>query len=82
MAERLIVYIDRDPSSLGEAATQADLDRYAGNLARHLFQRFGRSFEVRQVLGGEVAGHKCLGDVEVDDYVRDLESGEGWIDLL
>lgn len=78
---RITVYIDQDPASIGSDATQSDLDTYADNLAAHLRERFRRPVTVSQVLGGERAGRKCDDDA-VDEYVRDLLSGDGWLALL
>lgn len=77
------VYIDHDYLSLGPDATQADLDGYSQNLATHLAERFpGREITVEQVLGGKRAGRVCPGDDEIDEYVRELQAGDDWVDLL
>lgn len=76
------VYIDSDAASLGPDATQEDLDNYAQRLAEHLCERFGVGIEVEQVLGGERAGSKCPDNEEIDEYVRDFESGDDWVALL
>lgn len=78
----ITVYIDQDPSSLGPDATAADLDGYAANLAAHLAQRFGCAVEVEPVLGGNRAGRRCLARDDIDEYVRELEGGDGWLELL
>ncbi len=76
------VYIDQDYASLGPAATQSDLDRYAEKLAGHLASKFGCIVQVKQVLGGKRAGRSCITSDEIDEYVRELKTGEGWIELL
>lgn len=40
------VYISSDAKTLGPDAEQADLDRYAQNLADHLAEKFGGEFEL------------------------------------
>jgi hypothetical protein len=77
--EPTIVYIDNDYATLGDAATQADLDRYAQNLATHLAQKFGKPIEIEQVLGG--GRTPCLTDDAIDEYVTSLHQGDGWVDL-
>jgi hypothetical protein len=74
----ITVYISTD---LGPDYTQADLDGYAENLASHLHERFGVDVEVEQVLGGGSRG-PCPDNDEIAQYVRDLQAGDGWIDLL
>jgi hypothetical protein len=76
------VFIDRDPATLGPDATQADLDAYAQNLAAHLGERFGIHIDIERVLGGNRAGSKCPQNDAIDAYVRELEAGSGWIELL
>lgn len=78
----ITVYINEDYSTLGVGATQDDLDRYAENLEEHLSLRFGRDVTVETCLGGERAGRKCLQDDEINDYVRELEAGDGWVEIL
>lgn len=73
------VYISSETETLGSGATQADLDRYATNLAAHLTERFGRPCEVEQRIGSP---EPCPGDDEINEYVGDLQAGEGWLDLL
>jgi len=75
-----IVYIDDDPATLGDDATSEDLDSYAQGLADRLAQVFGCAIEVEQVTGG--GRTPCPTHDEIDEYVRDLQSGDGWIDLL
>ena len=76
----ITVYIDQDYLTLGGAATQDDLDAYANNLANHLGDKFpGKSFDVEQVLNPR---DPCPGDEAVSEYVRDLQRGDGWLDLL
>jgi hypothetical protein len=76
------VWIDEDCSTLGPAATQSDLKAYQQSLADHLAERFpGRSISVETVLGGERAGRVSTDD-EIAEYVRELHSGDGWVDLL
>ena len=77
-----IVYIDQDPQTLGEDATQADLDRYCSNLEAHLAERFNRPIEIIQILGGHLCGRKCPESDEIGRHVRELEAGDGWLELL
>jgi hypothetical protein len=74
------IYIDSDTRSIGATATNADLDRYADNLSVHLSEHFDRAFEVIQVAGGGC--YTCPSDHEVDEYVRGLQSGDGWLHLI
>ena len=77
----LTVYIDQDYLTLGPDATQDDLDRYAQNLAKHLAKKFpGNTIEVEQVLGGK--RNPCPANEEISEYVRELQSGDGWTELL
>lgn len=76
------VYIDQDYLTLGPSATQEDLDRYAANLETHLSERFDCEIEVKTCLGGKQCGSKCPTNDEIDEYVRELEAGDGWVDLL
>jgi hypothetical protein len=72
------VYISDDPLRLGVAADQSDLNGYAYNLAGHLLSRYRRAITIRMT--------PCLrsscDDAEIEAYVRELETGEGWIALL
>lgn len=82
MSNMITVYIDQDPSSLGPDATREDIDCYAENLAAHLSERFGIPIEVEPTLGGERAGFKCLARDDINEYMRELEAGDGWLALL
>ena len=73
------VYITDDYSALGTAATEADLDRYELYLERHLAAVFGVEICVKRCLGG---GRSMRDDNEIQEYVHELESGDGWISLL
>ena len=80
--KQITIYIDSDASGLGPDATQADLDQYAENLATHIAERFpGRDVTVTQALGGGPRGY-CPDDEDIADYMRDLESGDDWTELL
>lgn len=68
------VYISDDPSTLGSDAAEADLDRYAGNLADHLAEQFGRPIEVETTAG--LRG--CPTDEDIHAAVVDIESGDAW----
>ncbi len=75
-----VVIIDKDPTSIGESATAADLDRYATNLAAHLAEQFpGKIFNVRQEVG---ARSHCPDDADVNEHVRELVTGDGWTRLV
>lgn len=78
------VFIDSDPSCLGDAATEEDLEGFAENLSAHLAKRFpDRALTV--VTRGDIydnAWKHCPGDEEVAQYVSDLLSGDAWIGLL
>lgn len=76
------VYIDQDCKTLGPDATADDLETYRSRLEAHLEEHFGRDVTVRTQLGGQVAGSKCPADEEIDEYVRDLEAGDGWLELM
>lgn len=83
MAKIITVYQDSDFSSLGPDATQSDLDGFCSNLAAHLEERFpGKCIEVEQCLGGQRAGRICPADDEIDEYVREFNAGDGWVELL
>lgn len=75
------VYIDDDPAALDIGATAADLEQYALNLADHLADRFDCVIEVQRVLGGGPRG-RCPENEDIAEYVRELEAGDGWLDLL
>lgn len=76
------IYIDSDASTLGPDATQSDLDRYAENLAAHLAEKFpGTDITIRQTLGGGSVDC-CPENDEIAEYVTDLQSGDGWTELL
>lgn len=80
---RCTVYVDQDFLTLGPDATQTDLDVYVENLATHLAERFpGREITIETILGGQRAGRVCPQDDAIDEYVRDLNAGDGWIELL
>jgi len=76
------VYQDSDVLSLGPEATQEDLDGFCANLAAHLADKFGVAVEVEQRLGGELGGRVCPENDEIDEYVRELERGDGWLSFL
>ncbi len=80
--ETITVYQDSDAGSLGPSATQADLDGFCVNLAAHLSARFGVVVEVDQIPGGKRAGRICPANDEIEEYVRELNGGDGWVDLL
>jgi hypothetical protein len=80
--EPVTVYINEDYTTLGEAATQQDLDRYQANLEAHLEERFERPVSVQTILGGRRCGRQCPEDDDIDEYVRDLERGDGWVEIL
>jgi len=80
--KNVTIYIDSDASGLGPDATQDDLEQYAQNLATHIAERFpGRDVTVTQELGGGPRGY-CPEDEEIAEYVRDLEAGDEWTELL
>lgn len=75
--EEAIVTIGSD--SLGEEATDADLEGYRANLEEHLSERFGLSVTVRT----ENSLRTPYSDnPEIDEYVRHLHSTDGWIEFL
>lgn len=78
----ITVYIDADPDSLGAGSTQDELDSYTQNLADHLCARFSVSIHVEPVIGGKRAGSKCPEREDIDEYVTELEAGDGWLALL
>lgn len=81
------VYIDSDPASLGDAATKADIERYARNLEARLTERFpDREIRVQPKSGAvhSLSG-LCPSDDEVAEYVESLlegSDGNGWLALL
>lgn len=81
----LTIRIKNDPLSVGPAAGQDDLLRYAANLETHLTERFpGISFAVERasVYRTEVLGEPEADRERVEAYVRELERGDAWIKLL
>ena len=67
-------------AALGEASTPADVDGYAANLERLLSSRFGADVTVET--SGRRLGAACPANDEINEYVIDLEAGDGWTDLL
>ena len=84
------VRINTDYSSLGKGATQATLDGYAQNLAAKLKQASGLT--VTAPLDGGASARRsgdaqCVGPddelaEQIHQAVRDIQGGDGWIDLL
>jgi hypothetical protein len=89
ITHRYTVEIHSDCRSLGEDATQEDLDGYAKNLAAKLATDFGVRVEVIQTLGGR-GGARCSCDDEgheeteqaIAQAVRDIQGSDDWTDLL
>ncbi len=80
MTERTVtVRIPRDASRLGEAATVADLDRYAVNLKDVLEKEFDCNIHVRWA---STSGYTTSDDSEVQARIREIESTDQWITLL
>lgn len=77
----IVVNISSDLTTLGQGATQADLDRYTENLAQRLADRFKQEVEVCQVSGTPREWRTC--DVpEIAEYVDELHQSNGWVGLL
>lgn len=82
------VRIDQDLSTLGANATEADLEHYRANLEAALGKQFpGVEFAVETGLRSsrrivETSGLSEKEYDDIDEWLIDLESGDGWIALL
>jgi hypothetical protein len=71
----VVLYINPDPSSLGEGATKADLDRWAENLADDIESRF----EVLvQVNTGARGGRDYCSDKVIDQWLVGVLTSDMW----
>ena len=67
-----------DPSLIGDAATEDDLDNYHANLAALIEREFGVI-----VLRVKVSGRDdCRESEEIHARIREIESGDEWLQLL
>ena len=77
--EPVTVTISNDPASIGDEATPEELEQYAINLQGRLNDDFNElDIDVR--LGSVFTSTATHPGVE--EHVRDIESGNEWLDLL
>lgn len=74
-----IVLINSDPATLGDEATEADVQTFADNLAAHLSEKFDRQIAVRTRQTLQLADCE---DSEIRGYVRGLFYGDGWTQFV
>ena len=79
---RTTITISQDIDSPG-FGTESTMAGYTANLAAHMVRRFGGEFTVEagSVLRSTVSTEREDGD-EIEEYLLDLERGDGWLDLL
>jgi hypothetical protein len=74
------IYLDSDPACLGTESTEDDMDRYIENLTALLESEFDAEIVVRRQIGGW--SWRCRDSAEVDERIREIESGDEWISLI
>lgn len=75
-----IVTINSDPSTLGDEATERDVERYAANLGAYLTEKYGCEVEVRTIQ--TLRSASCQTSSEIEAEVREIHAGDRWIEFL
>lgn len=79
MAKTVTIECSTNPQLIGDAATRDDLYHYYANLTELLSREFG--VQIHRV-NGSSERTECRESEEIRERIREIESGDEWIQLL